>query len=119
MDRTFLEDLVAPFADVTVKRMFGGTGIFHRGLNFAAVMDDVLRLKADAQTIPDFEAENCGPWDYERKDGSVVTMNYYQVPERLFDDPEEFAEWARKAFDVAMRADSEKPPSKRKLEDGL
>ncbi len=47
MDKEFLEELFAPFAEVKVKNMFGGTGIFHRGLNFAGIFNDVFRLKAD------------------------------------------------------------------------
>ena len=39
-------------------------------------------------------------------------MSYSLVPERLYDDPEELAEWARKAFDAALRGDAGK--SKRK-----
>ena len=115
MDKEFLMELFEPFAVVAVRRMFGGTGIFHQGLNFAVVIDGALRLKADEQTIGDFEAEGMKPWDYTRKSGKVITMNYWQVPERLLDDPDEFATWAAKAFDVAMRADAAKPASQRKL----
>ena len=31
-------------------------------------------------------------------------MSYYEVPERLYDDPEEFAEWVRRAYAVAERS---------------
>lgn len=116
-DPDYLKELFAPFADVTVRKMFGGVGIFHRGLNFAAVMDDVLRLKADEQTFSDFENEGSSPWEYHRKDGKPVIMHYWTVPERLFDDPEEFSIWAEKAFEAAIRADQAKSPKQRKLID--
>ena len=116
MDKESVEELFADMEGITVKRMFGGMGVFHRGLNFAAVMDGVLRFKADEQTRDAFLAEGMGPWTYTRRDGTSSTMGYYQVPERLFDDPETFAIWARDAFEVAIRADAAKPASKRKLQ---
>lgn len=115
MEREFLEDLFAPFASVSVRRMFGGLGIFHHNVAFAIVVDGVLRLKADETTFADFEEAGMEPWHYQRKGGKVVTMHYWQVPEHLLDDPEAFAPWAEKAFDVALRADAAKPPSQRKL----
>ncbi|MDD9909384.1 MAG: TfoX/Sxy family protein [Ahrensia sp.] len=117
MDHEFLEELFAPFGVVTLRKMFGGTGIFYRGLNFAAVMDGVLRLKADESTFAEFEAEGMEPWTYTRKDGTAQIMNYWQVPDRLLDEPQEFALWAERAFDVAVRADAVKPPKQRKLKE--
>ena len=119
MDKEFLQDLFAPFGDVVIKRMFGGLGIFHQGLSMAAVMDGILRLKADDQTVADFEAEGMGPFEYTRKNGTTTSMAYYQVPERLLDDPDEFRSWAEKAFDAAVRADDAKPPKQRKRQSAL
>ena len=117
MDKEFLEELFAPFGRVSVRKMFGGTGIFHRGLSIAGIMDGQFRLKADDQTIDDFVAEGMSPWEYQRKDGKIVTMNYWSVPERLLDDPESFRDWAQKAFEAAMRADAAKPLKQRKFKD--
>jgi len=44
-------------------------------------------------------------------------MGYWTVPEHLFDDPEEFAQWAQGAFEAALRADAKKPASKRKFKE--
>lgn len=116
MDKDFLQELFAPFADVTIKPMFGEIGIFHRGLNFAGVMGGVLRLKGDELTRAGFEAEGMEPWHYTYKSGRVVTMGYWQVPDRLLEDPEEFESWARDAFNAALRADAAKPAKQQKLE---
>lgn len=119
LDKEFLEELFAPFGEVQVRSMFGGKGIFRHGLNFAAVMDGTLRLKADETTKDRFEAEGMEPWHYTRKDGQVTVMQYWQVPERLLDDPVAFADWAAEAFEVALRADGKKPASKRKYQDPM
>jgi DNA transformation protein len=97
-----LAELFEPVGGVTIKRMFGGLGVFKGGLMFALVADDVLYFKADEMTAPKFAAEGFGQWLYEGR-GKSVAMPYWQAPERLYDEPDDFAEWARAAFDVAVR----------------
>ena len=43
-----------------------------------------------------------------------MLMSYSLAPERLYDDREEMAVWARKAFEAAIRADAEKKNPQRK-----
>lgn len=108
-----LVDLFEPVGGVTFRRMFGGVGIFRQGLMFALVADDALYLKADETTSIAFKAEGCGPFVYDGKDRPVV-MQYWRLPERLYDEPDEFRQWALDAFSVAERARKQKPKSKRK-----
>lgn len=109
-----LEELFAPLGGVTIRRMFGGLGVFKEGMMFALVADDVLYFKADETTAPQFEAEGYGRWVYPGRD-RAVPMPYWQAPERLFDEAEAFAEWARAAFAVAGRNKAKaKPKAKRK-----
>lgn len=97
-----LAELFAPLGGVSIRRMFGGLGIFKGGLMFALVADDVLYFKADAETALTFAAEGCEQWTPEMK-GRVMAMPYWQAPERLYDEPDDFADWAREAFAVALR----------------
>ena len=113
----FLSEQLEGFGPVDVKRMFGGAGIFREGLMFGLVADECLYLKVDDDTKADFEHEGSGPFLYD-KNGKVMEMSYWLLPERLYDEPEEFTEWARRAFSVAMRADAAKPPSQRKHAEG-
>ncbi len=110
-----LLELLAPLGGVSIRKMFGGKGLFRQGLMFAGVITGALRFKADEATIPEFLAEGSEEWSYTRKDGKITTMGYWSVPERLLDEPEEFCRWAEKAFEVAHRADQAKPPSQRKF----
>jgi DNA transformation protein len=107
----FLADLFEPLGGVSLKRMFGGLGIFREGLMFALVADDVLYFKTDDATRPGFDAEGCGPFIYQTKDGPRST-SYWRAPERLFDEPDDFREWAMTAFAVAERFNSDKPKKK-------
>jgi DNA transformation protein len=113
---TWLEDIFSVVPDAKIKKMFGGAGVFRHGLMFGlATSDGLVSLKADSETIGDFNAEDCSEWEYHRKDGKVTTMGYWYIPERLSEDGDELLEWSLKAFEVAVRADNKKPPSLRKL----
>jgi DNA transformation protein len=97
-----MEELFAPVEGTTIRRMFGGLGIFREGLMYALVADGVLYLKADAETKDAFEAEGCRQWVYDGKQRAVA-MPYWRMPERLYDEPDAFREWALAAFAVAAR----------------
>ena len=112
-----LEDLVVelmePLGGVSIRRMFGGRGVFKDGLMFALLSSrGIFYLKADERTGPDFEREGCGQFAAAMK-GRKTGMPYWRAPERLFDEPDEFAVWARAAFDAAVRAKMAKPPSRK------
>jgi DNA transformation protein len=110
----FLIEMLVPLGPVKSRRMFGGSGLFADGLMFGLIANEVLYLKVDDQNQPAFEAEGMEPFTYETKAGKRGVMSYWQAPERLFDEPDEFVSWARDAVSVALRADAAKPPSQRK-----
>ncbi|ANW02344.1 TfoX/Sxy family protein [Bradyrhizobium icense] len=114
MDRDFLIDLFADFGPVTIRRMFSGFGISADGTNFALSLRAGLYLRADEQTIPQFEAEGSTPFQYQTRAKTVTVNSYWQLPARLFDDSEELAEWARAALAAAQRAALHKRPKARK-----
>ena len=99
-----IAELFAVFGAVTVRRMFGGAGIFADGMMFALVDDGVIYLKADKDTIPAFEREGLGPFTYATKTGTRSLTSYWRIPERLYDDPDELAHWAAQALESARRA---------------
>jgi DNA transformation protein len=107
VDPEFIRDLFAQFGPVTVRRMFSGAGIFRDGLMLGLVVRDVIYLKADATNVADFEREACKPFTYTRGKASgrpsQHALPYWRLPEYLYDDPDELAEWARRAFEAAER----------------
>jgi DNA transformation protein len=119
VDADFIRDLFAPFGPVTVRRMFSGAGIFRDGLMFGLVARDVIYLKADDTSAGDFEREGCAPFTYTRGKSSgrptQHALPYWRLPERLYDDPDELAEWARQAFAAAeLKKFKPRNPAKRK-----
>jgi len=72
----FWKDQLAGFGPITIRKMFGGVGIYHDGLMFALVVDDTLYLKADTVTHWEFESEGLAPFTYDVKDGKNVVTSY-------------------------------------------
>jgi DNA transformation protein len=113
MDRDFLIDLFAGFGPVAIRRMFSGFGISADGTNFALALRGGLYLRADEQTIPQFEAEGSKPFSYQTRAKTVTVHSYWQLPERLYDDPEGMTGWARAALSAAQRAALRKPKGRK------
>ena len=112
-DRDFLIDLFADFGPVTIRRMFSGFGISADATNFALALRSGLYLRADEQTIPQFEAEGCKPFQYQTRARTVIVNSYWLLPERLYDDPEDLTVWARASLAAAQRAALRKRPKKK------
>jgi DNA transformation protein len=113
MDRDFLIDLFADFGPVTIRKMFSGYGISADGINFALALRAGLFFRADAMTIPDFEAEGSRPFQYSTRAKTVTVNSYWELPARLFDDSEDLVRWARAALAAAQRAKVKKPKAKK------
>ncbi len=107
-DPEAVRELFSSFRNVSVRRMFGGHGVFLEGLMFALEADGEMYLKADEHTIPKLAAENSEPFVYKAK-GREISLSYWKLPERLYDEPDELAAFARDAFEAARRAAAGKP----------
>jgi DNA transformation protein len=103
----YVSELLAAAGRVTVKRMFGGHGVYLDGLFMAIVVDDELYLKVDEITRADFDAQGCAPFVYS-KDGKSMTMGYLRAPGEAMDAPHLMQPWARRALEAALRAHAAK-----------
>ena len=111
-DPDHIAELFAAFGRITVRRMFSGAGLFVEGTMFAIVVDGVIFLKADEQTIPRFKGEGLGPFTYSTKTGTRSLASYWRMPERLYDEPDELARWATESLAAARRG--ARPSAKRR-----
>lgn len=94
--------------------MFGGHGVYHDGLMFGLVADDVLYFKADDQSVQRFVDLGLAQFEYA-KEGRRTRMSYWEAPEAIFDDPQQAKEWAGLAYDAALRASkAKKQPARKK-----
>ena len=98
------DDLFAEFGPIALRRFFGGEGIYAGETMIGMVFNaDTIYFKTDAESRKAFDAEGCKPFTFHKGTELVVTT-WLAVPDRLYDDPDELARWARAALAVAQAA---------------
>ena len=98
-----LREHLSPLGRITLRRMFGQTGVFSDRVMFAMVADDTLYFRVDDLNRAAFkDAEAFPPLNYE-KGGRLIDLAFWRAPERLLDEPEEMVAWARLALAAARR----------------
>jgi DNA transformation protein and related proteins len=99
----FLREQLAPLGRITMRRMFGKTGVFCDGVMLGMVRDNALYFRVDEDNRAAFkEAESFLPLNYEKK-GGTIDLSFWRAPERLFDEPDELVAWAQAALAAARR----------------
>ena len=113
-----LREQLAPLGHVTMRRMFGKTGVFCDGLMLGMVRDDTLYFRVDDENRMTFkEAEAFPPLNYDKKGGSI-DLSFWRAPERLFDEPDELVTWARAALGAARRVAAKRAPADARRKSG-
>lgn len=99
----FVLELLTPLGGVRARAMFGGHGIYRGELMFAIIVDDRMYFKADADTRKTFTKLGLAPFTYVAR-GKTQTLQYYEAPPEVFEEPEAMLKWARQAIDTALKA---------------
>jgi len=99
----FLREQLAPLGRITMRRMFGKTGVFCSGVMLGMVSENTLYFRVDEHNKSTFaEVASSPPLNYKKK-GELIDLAFWRVPERLFDEPDELVEWGRAALAAARR----------------
>lgn len=121
----WLLEQLSVLGPVTARRMFGGVGLFHRGVMFGLIARAELYFKVGDANRPAYEAAGEAPFTYETHKGVNTLHSYWRCPPDLLDDAETLQAWARAAIDAAgngarktrageaMPADHASPPARR------
>jgi len=112
VDQEHLRDLFSGLPQLSIRRLFGGFGLYSEGLVFAIDGRDRVWIKADAETIPLFEKAGCLPFTYEGRN-RVVRLPYWSLPDEALDDPDEALKWARLGIAASRRAPKTQPKKRR------
>ncbi|MEQ8282540.1 MAG: TfoX/Sxy family protein [Parvibaculum sp.] len=107
--KEFVAEQLEPLGSVRIRNMFGGAGVYLDDLMFGLIAGETLFFKVDDRNRADYVAEGSGPFIYEPPSGKTIAMSYYELPERLYDEPVELIDWARKALDAALATKAAKP----------
>jgi len=103
----YVVELMAEWATVAARRMFGGYGLYREGLMFALIVDDELFFKTDTENVVQLERSGSRPFIYQSQD-RAVQLSYWSAPADSLDSPAEMAVWCRSAYGAALRAQTVK-----------
>ncbi len=98
----YVTDQLADLGRVQVRKMFGGAGLYHDGLMFGLIADDVMYLKVGQTNREHFVEAGSSPFDpYPDNRRKTTVMSYYEVPADVLEDRRILAEWARRSWEIA------------------
>lgn len=97
-----LKDIFSPFGEITIRKMFGGAGLYCDGLIFAIADDDDVWLKVDDVSRAIFEEAGLKPFEVEMN-GKTGTMSYYRPPDEIHNDDGALKNWTQLALEAAAR----------------
>ena len=97
--KSYALDQLGEIGDVIPRSMFGGVGLYRRGVFFGIIAGDVLYLKVDGSNRADYERAGMSPFKpYPHR---PATMQYFAVPVEVLESPIELSAWAGKAIGAA------------------
>ncbi|MGC4000049.1 MAG: TfoX/Sxy family protein [Anaeromyxobacter sp.] len=100
----FALDLLTGLGPVQARPMFGGHGLYARGVMFGLLDDDELFLKTDDLCRARFTDAGCRMWVFP----GAASTPYYRPPDDAHEDAEAMLPWARAALEAALRKRDEK-----------
>ena len=99
--KAFVLDQLEGLGDVVARPMFGGVGLYSRGVFFGIIARDTLFLKVDDVNRREYERAGMKAFKpYTDRPGS---MSYYAVPVGVLESASDLAEWAQRARAAAQR----------------
>jgi DNA transformation protein and related proteins len=96
-DTSFLDFVLEQLSDaksVTVRRMFGGHGLYLHGNFFGIVHKGALYLRTDDESRKRYVKARSRPFNPK---GKQELHRYYEVPAEVLDDAETLMDWALEA----------------------
>ena len=98
--REWLEEVLGGLPEFSIRRLFGGAGIYSGETMFGALYQQRVYLKTNQRTRPAFEQLGSEP--LRARSGAVLTA-YFELPADVLEDEQEVLSWARLALEVATR----------------
>lgn len=95
-------DLLATWAAVQARAMFGGFGLYREGRMFALIASETLYFKADATSANEYIRHGLSPFTYQSA-GKTSTLKYFAAPAEVYEDAQHMAHWANLAWQSAQR----------------
>ncbi len=104
ISKDFLEyvlDQLSGWGNVYANRMFGGAALYQDDLAFGMIANDIVYLKVDNTNINKYLKEGSKPLKPFKNNATV--LSFYNVPPDVFEDAEEFTEWAKESLTIQKK----------------
>ena len=88
---------------VRARAMFGGHGLYFRDTMFALIANEVLYIKADAQSKDYFEKAGSRPFEYHPPGRAAIRMSYWEAPLGSLANADLFEPWVLLGIAAAQR----------------
>jgi DNA transformation protein len=93
---------------VSSRRMFGGAGLYCHECFFGLIAEDTLYLRVDDANRARFTARGMDRFR-PYADRPELSMNYFETPADVLEDPAELSAWAAESIAAARTAAANKP----------
>jgi DNA transformation protein and related proteins len=118
--KAYLIDLFSPFGPIAVRPMFSVQGLYANDVMFGLVADEVIYMKTNDRSRKSYEDKGSKPFSFRMKSrgSELIVSSYFSLPERLYDEPEELAQWARRAYEAATASPHNEKKRRKRLKEG-
>lgn len=106
VSHAYLDRVIAQLshvAEVSYRRIFNGIGIYHRGVQFALIINDKLYFRADDDSRPLYLQR--GMSAFQPRVAVQVESCFFQLPDNVLTQPTELQYWMRIAVEAAKIGD--------------
>ena len=99
----YVVEQLSGWGEVSVRRMFGGAGLYRERTMFAVLADDVAYLKVDDSSRDDFLRAGSAPFEPYPEKIKTTIRTYFEIPADVMENPDELARWAQRSWLVARK----------------
>jgi DNA transformation protein and related proteins len=78
-----MDDLFSEIEDITIRAMFGGYGLYHRGMIFGIIAEDQLFFKVNETNRKKYQKAGSHQFVYQQGGHPRTTMNYWLVTDEM------------------------------------
>jgi len=96
-------EAMSAVAEISYRRIFNGTGIYHRGVQFAIILQEHLYFRANEDSRCLFEAKLMPA--FQPRGADAVESFFFQLPEEVLTKPDELKYWMRIAVEASHQGE--------------
>ncbi len=97
----YILDQLSSWGEVSIRKMFGGAGLYRDGKMFALVADDVVYFKVDDTNKEKFVQAGSAP--FKPFEDRATVMSFFELPPDILENREELIEWAKESLSIQKK----------------